>query len=192
MSADSPEALVIDGNGLRFGIVAARFNKRYVDALLERVLRTLDEYSVQPEDVETIRVPGSFELPYVVNMLAAREEFDCIIALGVVIAGATSHHELIGHTTAKAFIDISRQSQIPVINGILTVNTEEQAEERSLGALDRGREFAQAAVEMADLGRRLSQQLEEAFGLDGAEQWPFLFDEDDDDEDDDEDQPWKS
>lgn len=190
------EGLTIDGEGLRFGIVAARFNRRFVDALLERVLATLDEHGVRAEDVETLRAPGSAELPYLASMLAATGEFDCIIALGVVLQGGTDHHTVITHATAEAFVRISCETEVPVINGVVGVSDIIQAEERCMGRLNRGREFALAALEMAEmkveLVRRLDEieALENPFKDEGDPIWDSIFDDDDDDDDDE--QPWKS
>ncbi len=180
------EAALIEGEGLRFGIVASRYNKKYVDALLESALRALDEAGVLAEDIETIRVPGAMEAPYVVGMLAASGEFDCIIALGVIIKGDTSHHDVIARSTAEAFQRIARESEVPVINGIIDVNNVKQAEERCLGAMDRGAEFAASALEMADIKVQLVRRLDEIFGTapEGPEEWDSPFD--------DEEQPWKS
>jgi 6,7-dimethyl-8-ribityllumazine synthase len=100
------------------------------------------------------RVPGSAELPYAASALADHTRFDAVIALGVVIAGDTSHHEIIGNSTAQALQEISIRQKIPVINGILVVNTIEQAQARIDGTINRGKEFALAALEMAQLKKK--------------------------------------
>jgi 6,7-dimethyl-8-ribityllumazine synthase len=161
MSLDRPDMTSIDGAGLRFAIVAARFNQRLVDDLLDNILRVLDDAGVAPEDVETIRVPGSHEIPYVAGMLAKGGEFDSIICLGVVIAGETPHHDIIAHGTAAALLRIGNDTEIPLINGIIVTNTLAQAQARCSGRINRGREFAQAALEMADLKRRLVHRLDQ-------------------------------
>lgn len=196
VSEDSPEEIQIDGEGLRVAIVAARYNQRYVDALLENVLRVLDEAGVAAEDIETIRVPGSNEVAYVIGMLAAGGEFDALVALGVVIQGETPHAEVIVHGTAEALHQITRETETPVINGILAVETEAQAALRSTGKLNRGREFGLAALEMADLKLRLTRRLDEIFAEqekadrrhpdEPSPQWDELLDEDDNDD------TWKS
>jgi len=186
MSRDNPHPMHVDGSGLRFAIVAARYNQRHVDDLLEQVLRTLDASGVAAEDVETLRVPGSNEVPYAAGMLAKTLEFDCVIALGLVMAGATSHHDVIAQSTAFLLQQIGMQSEVPVINGIVVVNSEEQARERCSGALNRGREFAAAALEMADIKRRLVQRLDALDAQAAADDamWDDLFEEDDE-------EPWK-
>ncbi len=191
MSSDPLESLGVDGSGLRIGIVAARYNRRHVDALLDQVLRTLDEAHVAEVDIETLRAPGAFETPYLAGMLATSGEFDAVIVLAVVIAGDTDHHEVIAYSTAEALLRISRETEIPVINGIITVNTVQQAEQRCIGALNRGREFALAALEMADLKVQLVRRLDEIFKQDeqqpaaDKDDWDVFFDEDDE-------EPWKS
>ncbi len=161
MSEDLPHPSDFEGAGFRFGIVASRFNQRLVDDLLERCLRTLDEAGVHEEDVETVRVPGAHEVPYVAAMLAKGWEFDAVIALGVVVGGDTSHHEVIAESTSAALQRVAIDTEIPVINGIITTETRDQAEARCSGKHNRGREFALGALEMAEIKRRLIQRLDE-------------------------------
>jgi len=149
MSDNPPEAAAIDGSDYFIGIVAARYNGELVDALLARVTAVLRQHGVRERNIEILRVPGSNEIPYAAHMLAATGEFDCLIALGVVVAGETSHHEVISYGTAYSLHSIGMQSEIPVINGILTVSSLEQARERVIAPRDRGAEFARAALQMA-------------------------------------------
>lgn len=188
MSQDKPAAHAVDGTDFYFGIVAARYNNELVEALVERVRKTLRKSKVSEGSIKILRVPGSAELPYVANMLAQTGEYDCVIALGVVIAGDTPHHEVIAQSTAVALQGIAIQSEVPVINGILTVNTRAQAEERITGSMDRGVEFAQAALEMAwhhmqlgDYLDALDQEAEDEENAAAAEGFdPFGEDDDDD------------
>lgn len=147
MSFDQPSALEVDGGNLRIAIVAARYNGLLVDSLLKNVQATLTLADVPAPTIE--RVPGSAELPFAISTLIDSQNFDAAIALGVVIAGGTNHHTIIGDSTALALQEISIRQKIPVINGILVVNTTEQAQERASGTINRGKEFAQAALEMA-------------------------------------------
>ena len=147
MSLDSPSQLQIDGSTFRIAIVAARFNQALVDSLLHHACKTLTAAGTPAPMIE--RTPGSNELPYAVATLARTEEFDAIIAIGLVIAGATNHHNVIGDSCATALHQISIDQQVPVINGITVVETHEQAEQRAGTQIDRGREFALAALEMA-------------------------------------------
>ncbi len=160
MSLNQPEDLEIDAAGLRFGIVAARFNETFVNALLERCIGVLAKVGVAPEDIEVARVPGSNEIPYAVAMLAKSNQFDAVIGLGLVIAGETPHHAVIADSTGAALQRIGIDTEIPVINGIVVVHNEEQAEARCLGNLNRGREFGRAALEMAALKVSLVARLD--------------------------------
>lgn len=160
MSTYKPAFPKISGDDLRIAIVASRYNEPLVDGLVKRVLEVLKENKVSPRNVELRRVPGAAELPYVVNMLAATGQFDSVIALGVIIAGDTIHDKVIAHSTAQALTAVSFSTEIPVINGILTVNTEEQAKARVTGELDRGAEFAHAALEMARQKIELIERLD--------------------------------
>ena len=178
MSRNQPDSPRIDGSDLFFGIVAARYNSELVEALIDRVLSTLEKEGRVPEqNVEVLRVPGSNELAYAANMYATTGQFDCVIALGLVLAGQTDHHRIIADSTASAFQSIGMITQVPVINGVLTVADEEQAAARITGELDRGREFALAALQMAWHKVKLVERLED---LDAADQ-AAMGDEDDDD-----------
>jgi hypothetical protein len=114
-------------------------------------------------------------------MLAATGEFDCLIALGVVIAGATSHHDVIAYGTAYSLHSIGMQSETPVINGIITVENVEQGRERVSGERERGTEFARAALHMAAHKLRLVERLD---AIEEQEEKYEDDDEDDEDEDD--------
>jgi 6,7-dimethyl-8-ribityllumazine synthase len=176
MSQDKPKPNDIDGRDLWFGVAAARYNGPLVDTLLERVRRTLLDAKVASDHIKVIRVPGSAEVPYAAHMLAMTGEYDCVIGLGVVVAGDTPHHEIIAHSTALAFQESALRSEVPVINGIIVTLDAAQAEARCRGDLDRGSEFARAALEMAlhriELGERLDQiTAEEKAQKDGSE--PF-------------------
>ncbi len=152
MSLDRPSDTSFDASGLRLGIAAARFNGPFVEALLERTAAGLAAAGAPKPAVE--RVPGSSELPAALALMAGSGRFDALLALGVVVAGATRHHEIIADSTAAAFQRVALDSGIPVINGVIVTETSAQAEERTTGAIDRGREFARAALEMAALKQR--------------------------------------
>jgi 6,7-dimethyl-8-ribityllumazine synthase len=180
MSDSPPDPAQIDGADYFIGIVAARYNGEQVDALLARVVQVLQQHGVRERNIEILRVPGSNEIPYVAHMLSATGEFDCLIALGVVVSGETSHHEVISYGTAYSLHSIGMQSEIPVINGILTVNSLEQARERISAPRDRGAEFARAALQMAQHKLKLVERLDE------LEEQKEDFDEEEDDDDEDE------
>ncbi len=157
MSLDAPSPLTISGAGFRIGIVAARFNAALVDALVARAQARLVSAGVPAAAIETVRVPGSHEVPWAAQQLAASGRFDAVITLGVLIAGDTNHHEMVGDAVAAALMRVSLDTRIPVINGVVVVNNLAQAEARTTGSMDRGSEFASAALEMAALKKSLSK-----------------------------------
>ncbi len=138
-----------DGKGLRVGIAAACYNRGRVDHLISLVGDELIRLGLAEADILVRRVPGSMEIPYALARLAESGRFDALIGLGVVIAGDTSHHDLIGETTAASIQRISVDRAVPVINGILVVESEKQADDRLGRKVDRGAEFARAAVALA-------------------------------------------
>jgi 6,7-dimethyl-8-ribityllumazine synthase len=156
MSLHTPPALVTRGTGFRFGIVAARFNPALVESLLARVTDGLRRAGVREADLTIVRVPGSHEVPWAAQRLAAAGRRDCVIGLGVLIAGDTNHHELVGESVSHALQRVALATGVPVINGVMAVNSLAQARARCTGKIDRGAEFAAAALEMAALKRRLS------------------------------------
>lgn len=156
MSLDAHNLDPIDGSGYRFAIIAASYNQTLVDALVKHTTDTLTASSA-PEPT-FVRVPGSAELPYAASVLAERNEFDAIIAIGVVIAGDTNHHNIIGDSTALVLQDLSVKTGIPVINGILVVENLAQAEARAGTEINRGKEFADAALAMADFRKQWKTQ----------------------------------
>jgi len=156
MSLDSPPALSFDGTGLRVAIVAARFNQRYVDGLVEHAKATLVEAGVSAADIMLIRVPGSGELPTGTQLLLQQGGWDVVIALGVIIKGGTLHDQLVADAAQSGLLRVSLDTGIPIIAGVVTANDDAQAEERCLGAINRGAEFARGALEMAHLKKDLS------------------------------------
>lgn len=149
MSRESLNIPDYDASNFRIGIVAARYNAELVDGLLQRVVDALLAGGVSQENIEILRVPGAHELPYGVSLLGRGCVNDCVIALGVVLAGETNHHDVIAFSTAQAFQRIALEEDFPVINGVLVCSSRSQAEERIFGSLARGPEFARAAIEMA-------------------------------------------
>ena len=158
MSLASPESRVIDGTAFRIGIAAARFNGVLVDGLLARVQAGLEGAKVKAANITVARVPGSHEVPWAVSALArSRGTFDCGSGLGVLIAGDTNHHEMVGESVSHALQRVALEMGIPVINGVIVVNSVAQAKARCVGKINRGGEFASAALEMAALKRRFSR-----------------------------------
>lgn len=157
MSFDSPSVRAVRGATLSFGIVAARFNEELVDALLSRVQAELAAAGVKPGKIFVERVPGSHEVPWAVQAVVRKHRPDAVIALGVLIGGDTSHHEMVGQSVSHALQRVSLEARVPVINGVIVANTRAQAEARTTGRINRGAEFAAAALEMAALKRKLSR-----------------------------------
>jgi 6,7-dimethyl-8-ribityllumazine synthase len=155
MSLDAPSKPQVSGAGLRFGIVAARFNEDLVAALLSRLESALKASGVKAKDIALVRVPGSHEVPWAAGRLAARRRFDCVIALGVLIGGDTNHHEMVGQSVSHALQTVALGSGVPVINGVIVTDTLAQARSRCAGRINRGTEFAHAALAMAALKRTL-------------------------------------
>jgi 6,7-dimethyl-8-ribityllumazine synthase len=156
MSLDIPTAQEIDGNGLRIAVLASRYNEALVDSLVNHACAVIKRSGAASPTLD--RVPGAAELPFAAATLAKQGHFDAIICIGVVIAGDTNHHEIIGESTAAALLDVSISQEIPVINGILVVNSLAQAEARAGESINRGKEFAQAALEMAQFTKRWKNQ----------------------------------
>lgn len=152
MSLDVPHLQAVDGSSFRFAVLAASYNQRLVDTLVDRAVSTLKRSGAAVPCVE--KVPGSAELPYAASLMAATGDFDAIVAIGVVIAGDTSHHQIIGDSTAAALQNLSLECGLPVINGILVVENQQQAEARAGDRLNRGQEFAEAALAMAQFRKR--------------------------------------
>jgi 6,7-dimethyl-8-ribityllumazine synthase len=157
MSHSAPSAKAISGAQFRVGIVASRFNETLVDGLLARVVESLGGADVKAENIAVVRVPGSHEIPWAAHAFAAGGECDCVITLGVLIAGETNHHEMVGQSVSHALQRVAIESGIPVINGVIVANTSAQAKARCVGKINRGREFALAALEMAVLKRKFSR-----------------------------------
>jgi 6,7-dimethyl-8-ribityllumazine synthase len=150
MSQSPPSDKIIDPGGFSIGVVAACYNEGLVESLLEKVTAGICENG-QPAEILVERVPGSHEIPCAINLMLNARPFSCMIGLGVVIKGATSHHHLVAESAGNALQSLSAGHGVPVINGIIVTDDLVSAEERITGALDRGSEFARAALEMAQL-----------------------------------------
>lgn len=157
MSLSSPSSLSLNGAGFRIGIVAARFNEPLVNGLLDRLVAGLRAAKVKAANIVTVRVPGSHEVPWAAHALARPRKFDCVVGLGVLIAGDTNHHEMVGESVSHALQRVALETRVPVINGVIVVNSLAQAEARCVGKINRGAEFAAATLEMAALKRKLSR-----------------------------------
>ncbi len=147
----------LGARGLRFGIVAARFNDFIVERLLEAAVETLVNAGAEAGDLDVVRVPGAFEIPLALKLLAAGNRYDGLLAIGCVIRGETPHFDYVAGEASRGVTDISLEHRIPVGFGILTVDTIEQANSRSgPESGNKGAEAALAVIEMANLRRRLA------------------------------------
>lgn len=140
----------LDASGLRVGIVAARFNEAVVNGLVDGAVDALVRHRALASDIRVVWVPGAFELPVVLERLAASGEVDALVALGCVVRGATPHFEHVAAAAANGAAAVSGRHGVPVAFGVLTTETWEQAVERAGGKLgNKGAESAMAAVETA-------------------------------------------
>ncbi len=143
----------LNGRGIRVGVVRARFNESIGLAELGACLVRLAELGVQGDDITVTSVPGALEIPLVLQRLAATQKFDAFVALGAVIRGETYHFEIVSNESSAAITQVQLDSGIPIANGVLTTNTDEQAAARAQG---KGRDCADAAIEMANLLRNIA------------------------------------
>lgn len=144
------------GTDLKVGIVVARFNEFITSKLLGGAQDGLKRHGVDEANVDVAWVPGAFELPLVAKKMATSGKYDAVITLGTVIRGATTHYDYVCNEVAKGVAAITLQTEIPVIFGVLTTETIEQAIERAgTKAGNKGYEAAVSAIEMANLGRQL-------------------------------------
>lgn len=152
----------IEGNkqikNLRFAVVQSKFNEKICDGLLTGALSCFKEYGIKEKDILIVKVPGAFEIPIAAEKLALQKKYDAIVCLGAVIKGETAHFEYISKAVTDGILQVGLKYEIPVIFGVLTAYTEEQAEARAgKKENNKGREAAEAAVEMANLMKRLKK-----------------------------------
>jgi len=140
----------------RFALLVSRFNSFVVESLVSGAIDTLRRHGVADENIQVIRAPGAFELPLVAKKLAQSQQFDAIIALGAVIRGGTPHFEYVAGECTKGLAQVSLEYGLPVAFGVLTVDSIEQAIERSgTKAGNKGSEAALSAIEMVNLLKQL-------------------------------------
>ena len=146
------------GTGLKVGIVTSRFNELLSSRLLSGAMDALTRHGVGEDDIDVAWVPGAFEIPAVAKRLADTGRYDAVIALGVVIRGGTPHFEYVAAEVAKGVAHLSLKSAVPVIFGVITADTIEQAVERAgTKAGNKGWSAAENAIEMANLLRTMGQ-----------------------------------
>lgn len=149
---------VLDAKGLRVALVVSRFNDTVSTRLLDGALDCLRRHGAKDADLTVVRVPGSWELPQVARRLAGTGAHDAIVALGALIRGETPHFDVIAHATARGLADAASATAVPVILGVLTTDSLEQALDRSGGkGGNKGWDAALSAIEMARLFRDLAR-----------------------------------
>ncbi|NJE61097.1 6,7-dimethyl-8-ribityllumazine synthase [Thermococcus sp. 21S7] len=141
------------GKDVRMGVVVARFNDLLTDELLSGALDCFERHGV--EKVDVVKVPGSFEIPFVAKKMAESGKYDAVLALGAVVRGETKHFDLVANEVAKGVANASLQTGVPVIFGVITVEDELQGLNRAGIKSNKGFEYAMAALEMADLMKKL-------------------------------------
>jgi len=140
------------GKGLKFGLVVSRFNEFFSQKLLEGAQNALLRHGVSEEDIEVAWTPGSFEIPLIAQKLAQSKKYDAVICLGAVIRGGTPHFDYIAGEVTKGIAKVNLDTGVPVIYGVITTDTLEQAVERSgTKAGNKGFQAAESAIEMANL-----------------------------------------
>ena len=145
-----------DGKGLRFGIVVGRFNDFIAGKLLDGAIDALTRHDVGDDDITIVKVPGSYEIPLAARRLARSGDFDAVLCLGVLIRGQTPHFEYIAAEAAKGVAQASFETDVPLLFGIVTAETLEQAIDRAgAKAGNKGFDVALAGLEMANLMKHL-------------------------------------
>ncbi len=142
--------------GLKFGIVAADFNELLTSRLVDGALDVLKRHGANDKNITVVHVPGAFEIPLAAKKLIRKKKLDAVITLGVVIKGETKHFDQVVRETAKGIRELTRDSEIPVILGVIPANNIRQAEQRvGIKQVNKAREWALSAIEMANLMKKL-------------------------------------
>lgn len=145
------------GQGLKFGIVTGRFNEFIGSKLVSGAIDALIRHGVEEENIEITWVPGAFEIPLAAKKLAKSKRYDAVICLGAVIKGSTPHFDYVSSEVSKGVAHVGLETEMPVIFGVLTTDTIEQAIERAgTKAGNKGYDAAVTAIEMANLLKQLS------------------------------------
>ncbi|MCF8304525.1 MAG: 6,7-dimethyl-8-ribityllumazine synthase [Bacteroidales bacterium] len=146
----------LSGKGLKFGIVVSRFNEFISSKLLGGTLDALKRHDTEEDDVETVWVPGSYEIPLMAKKMAKSGKYDAVICLGAVIRGSTPHFDYVANEVAKGVAQVGLETEMPVIFGIITTDTLDQAIERAgTKSGNKGFDAAMSAIEMANIMKQL-------------------------------------
>lgn len=152
-SKSAPQKL--NGKPYKFAIILSRYNDDIGKELLKNTQETLLKLGTKEKSIDLFRVPGALEIPVTANALALKNKYDAIICLGVIIRGETPHFDLVANECYRGLMDISLCSDTPIIFGVLTANNVKQAKDRAAKSkLNKGKEYGEAAVEMAMLLQR--------------------------------------
>ena len=158
MSINMIEGKVVAPEGMKVGIIASRFNSFIVEKLLDGAVDGLVRHGVSSENIDACWVPGAFEIPVVAQKMAMSGTYDAVICVGAVIRGATTHYDLDVNETTKGIAQVSLSSGIPVMFGLLTTDTIEQAIERAgTKAGNKGYDCAMSAIEMANAFKEIAK-----------------------------------
>jgi 6,7-dimethyl-8-ribityllumazine synthase len=142
----------LSGAGIRVGIVVSRFNKAVSEGLLSSCTASLLKHGVAADAIRIVSVPGALETPLVLQKMAQSGRYDALIALGAVIRGETYHFEIVSNESASGIVSVQLETGVPIANGILTTDNDDQALARMM---EKGADCAKAAVEMANLLKKL-------------------------------------
>ncbi|MCH8055210.1 MAG: 6,7-dimethyl-8-ribityllumazine synthase [Deltaproteobacteria bacterium] len=146
----------LDARGMKFGIIVSRFNNFVTDKLLEGAIDALKSYGGEEENIDIVRVPGSFEIPLLAHKMAASKQYDALVCLGAVIRGDTPHFDYIAEAVTTGIGKAMLEHRVPISFGVLTTNNVEQAMERAgTKTANKGFEAALTAIEMASLNREI-------------------------------------
>lgn len=152
--ANKGVAIDLNGSGLRIGIVKARFNAEIGDGELAGCMDALLKHGVAADDVIVVTVPGALEVPLALKHMASSGRYHALIALGAVIRGETYHFEIVSNESSRGITEVQLDTGVPIANGILTTNTDEQARARMR---EKGTDCALAAIEMVNLLKKLDE-----------------------------------
>ena len=150
LNAKKGHSKKIDGSKLKIGIVVSKFNDNITKPMFDGSLETLKENKVKVENIKTVWVPGSFEIPLACQRLAETKKFDALVAIGCVIKGETDHFYYICNEVSRGTMDVMLKFDIPIGFGVLTTQNLKQARARSRGKENKGREAAEAALAVVD------------------------------------------
>jgi len=143
----------LDGRGLRIGIVQSRFNEAIATGILDACVKELEKHGVAAAAIDHVSVPGALEIPVVLQTMAHTQRYDALIAIGAVIRGDTYHFEVVSNESCRGVMDATLETGMPIANGILTVDNDEQALAR---VAEKGADCARAAIEMAHTLKAIS------------------------------------